>query len=59
MMKINAARCPQNHRCPAMSVCQFGAITQKGFGLPEIDQDKCQHCLSCVSFCPRRAIIDE
>jgi ferredoxin len=56
MIKIEAKRCPQNHRCPAIKVCPSGAITQKGVGLPEVDQDKCTQCLSCVSFCPMGAI---
>ena len=59
MIKIDAKRCPQNHRCPSIRVCQFGAITQQGYGLPEIDQDKCKQCLTCVDFCPMRAIKDE
>jgi ferredoxin len=58
MIKIDAKRCPQNHRCPAMRVCQFEAITQKGYGLPEVNLDKCQLCLTCVDFCPMGAIKD-
>jgi len=50
-------RCPQNHKCPAIKVCPVGAITQKGFGLPAIDKDKCTECGECTDFCPMRAII--
>ena len=58
MIKINAKRCPQNHPCPAVKVCKFKAITQKGVGLPEVDQEKCTMCLTCVKFCPMGAIQD-
>jgi ferredoxin len=59
MIKIDAQRCPQNHRCPAIQVCQFEAITQKGYGLPAVNQDSCQQCLKCVDFCPMHAIKNE
>ena len=59
MIKINPTRCPQNHRCPAIRVCQFDALTQNGNGLPEVDQGKCTLCLTCVSYCPMGAIGDE
>jgi ferredoxin len=59
MIKVDGKLCPQNHHCPAIKVCQFEAITQKGSGLPEIYQDKCQLCLNCVDFCPMGAIRDE
>ncbi len=59
MIKISANICPQNHRCPAIRECQFEAITQKGNCLPEINQDRCQLCLTCVDFCPMRAIKNE
>lgn len=53
---VDSARCPQNHACPAVRVCPVGAITQKGYGLPEIDQQKCICCKKCIKFCPMRAI---
>ncbi len=59
MIKIDARRCPQNHRCPAIRVCPFDAITQKGNGLPEVDPEKCTLCLTCTSYCPMGAIKDE
>lgn len=55
MVAIDAARCPQNHPCPSIPVCPAGALTQKGFGLPEVDADKCIDCGKCVAFCPRGA----
>ena len=59
MINVNSKRCPQNHRCPALRVCQFDAISQNGFGLPQIDHDKCSECGTCVSFCPMGAIGEE
>jgi len=59
MIKVNAKRCPQNHRCPAVRVCNFGALSQTGYGLPEVDQDNCTLCQKCVNFCPMGAISNE
>jgi len=56
MLSINSKRCPQNHRCPAIKVCPSGAISQKGNELPVIDSNLCTECMTCVSFCPTRAI---
>ena len=53
---IHKERCPQNHRCPAINKCPVGAISQDGYELPVIDQDKCIHCSKCVMFCPMQAI---
>jgi ferredoxin len=58
MIKIDAQRCPQNHRCPAIGACPSEAIIQQGNGLPRVDQDKCTLCQTCVSFCPMGAIKD-
>jgi ferredoxin len=56
-MKVDPDKCPQNHPCPAISVCKVTAISQIGFGLPAIDNEKCIDCGKCVTFCPRKAII--
>ena len=56
MLTVNASRCPQNHKCPAIKVCPVRAITQEGFGLPKIDQEKCIICKKCIQFCPMKAI---
>jgi len=41
---VEKTRCPQNHACPAIKVCPAGAINQKGYNAPVIDQDKCIKC---------------
>jgi len=55
-MKINEHRCPANHPCPAVRVCPVKAISQKGFGLPIINNAVCINCGKCIKFCPMRAI---
>lgn len=52
-MKVDAKRCPQNHRCPV------GAISQDGFGLPVINEEVCVQCANCVMFCPMRAMEED
>ncbi len=55
-LTINASRCPQNHRCPAISVCPKQAISQKNpFSLPLIDDSKCIVCGKCIRYCPMDA----
>lgn len=56
MIKIDKNICPQNHPCPAVMVCPFGAMTQNGFSAPIIDQEKCTSCGKCERFCPMGAI---
>lgn len=56
-MIVDANRCPQNHRCPAISVCPKQAITQKSmFSLPVVEDEKCIVCGKCVRYCPMGAI---
>ena len=55
-ISVNKNSCPQNHRCPSIRVCPVGAITQKGFEAPMIDNEKCIKCKKCVMFCPMGAI---
>jgi len=55
-LKINPKACPQNHRCPMLRVCPVGAISQEGYGLPIIDEEKCLECGKCASFCPMHAV---
>lgn len=55
-VNIEKHRCPQNHRCPAISVCKFGALSQEGFNAPTIDEDKCTDCGKCSRFCPMGAL---
>ena len=54
-MKVNPKKCPQNHPCPAIRVCPTKAISQQGYGLPQVDDNKCTNCGKCVSFCPMNA----
>lgn len=53
---VNKRRCPQNHPCPSVKVCPYGALTQQGFSAPIVDMDKCVGCGKCVKFCPMRAL---
>ncbi|MFY9173839.1 MAG: 4Fe-4S binding protein [Peptococcia bacterium] len=52
---VDKQRCPQNHRCPAIKVCPVNAISQEGYSLPTIDEDKCIVCKKCMKFCPMKA----
>ena len=53
---VNARKCPQNHKCPAIAVCPEGAIRQRGiFSLPNIDEKLCIMCEKCVKSCPKGA----
>ena len=52
MIVVNAARCPQNHRCPTLRVCPTGALQQEGFNAPFIDQELCIECGKCAFSCP-------
>jgi Fe-S-cluster-containing hydrogenase component 2 len=55
-LTVNAAKCPQNHRCPSIAVCPHGAITQKdNHSLPVIDPAKCVLCGRCIRHCPKGA----
>ncbi|MBN1533635.1 MAG: 4Fe-4S binding protein [Spirochaetes bacterium] len=56
MIAIHKDRCPQNHRCPLVSRCPADAISQSGFGLPVIAQERCLQCGLCVDICPTGAV---
>jgi Fe-S-cluster-containing hydrogenase component 2 len=58
-IKINPVACPQNHKCPIIFYCPAGAISQDGYGLPKIDEEKCTNCGKCVKMCPTRAMYIE
>lgn len=58
-LKVVTEKCPQNHPCPSVSVCPVGALSQKGFAAPEVDQDKCVRCGKCAAFCPKKALVIE
>lgn len=56
VLAVNKARCPQNHPCPSVRVCPAGALSQKGYGAPVVDQSKCTKCGKCVRYCPKLAL---
>jgi ferredoxin len=56
MISINPDTCPQNHRCPLLRICPVGAISQDGYGLPVIDEEKCIVCGKCTKYCPMKAV---
>jgi len=56
-LTISPLACPQNHRCPIIQVCPVGAISQNGYGLPVIDEEKCIECGKCTKHCPMRAVV--
>lgn len=37
---VDKNRCPQNHPCPSVRVCPVGALIQKGFDAPQVDEIK-------------------
>ena len=56
-LKIDPRICPQNHRCPLLSICPQEAISQIGYdGLPVIDASKCTECEECVKQCALGAV---
>jgi len=55
MIKIIKERCPQDHPCPLIRICQQKAISQKGFDAPEVDNKKCIECMLCVQKCGYKA----
>jgi ferredoxin len=58
-LTVNPHACPQNHRCPMIQYCPVDAISQKGYGLPVIDEEKCIHCGKCAKICPMGAVVSK
>ncbi|MDY0288167.1 MAG: 4Fe-4S binding protein [Sphaerochaeta sp.] len=56
---VRTSRCPQNHRCPSVASCPFGALSQKGNRAPVIDYSKCTACGKCTRYCMPRALVME
>ena len=56
-LKILIENCPQNHKCPAVDICPVNALSQNGFGVPVIDENKCIRCGKCSNFCPKKALV--
>lgn len=59
IVKVITEKCPQNHKCPAVSVCPVGALSQKDFEAPTVDGEKCIGCGQCSDFCPMKALVLE
>jgi ferredoxin len=55
-IKVVQTRCPQNHPCPAVRVCPFGALKQVEFNAPTVDESLCTSCGKCAKFCPMGAL---
>ncbi len=56
-VKVIKERCPQNHPCPSVRICPFGALSQEGNSAPTVDKSKCTNCGKCVRFCPKGALV--
>ena len=54
---IKTENCPQNHKCPAVTICPVGALSQTAFQAHVIDHDKCIRCGKCSTFCPKKALV--
>ncbi len=52
---VEARRCPQDHRCPAIRFCPVDAISQTGHDAPVVDNEKCISCGKCFRVCPYAA----
>jgi len=48
---VQSQYCPQNHRCPTLSVCPAGALKQQEYQAPTIDSETCIECGGCVASC--------
>lgn len=53
---VIAAKCPQNHKCPAVRACPVKAISQERLAAPEVDNDLCTDCGRCTQVCPTGAL---
>ncbi|MBF0360646.1 MAG: 4Fe-4S binding protein [Oligoflexia bacterium] len=58
-IKIDKQKCPQDHKCPAVSSCPEEALLQDKFEAPRVDVSKCILCKVCVDVCPKGAIHEE
>lgn len=58
-LKVLEKNCPKKHKCTAVKICPVGAITQKDFDVPKIDQKKCIKCGKCTLVCPKKVFVME
>ncbi len=56
-LQVIQDNCPKNHSCPAVKVCPVGALLQKDFEAPTVDNEKCIRCGKCSNFCPKKALV--
>ena len=56
-LNIIIENCPQNHKCPAVSICPVGALSQRDFDAPTVDYSKCIRCGKCTNFGPKKALV--
>jgi Fe-S-cluster-containing hydrogenase component 2 len=57
VLVVKKSRCPQNHRCPSVAACPTGALSQKGFAAPVINEKRCTSCGKCTRYCFPRALV--
>ena len=55
---VGKNRGPQNLRCPLIALCTRQAISQVGFGVSQIDAEKCIGCGKCVRSCFKQAVCE-
>jgi ferredoxin len=53
---VRESLCPQNHSCPSVRVCPVGALSQRGYAAPIVDESKCTNCGRCTKRCPMGAL---
>jgi ferredoxin len=57
-VKVNECLCPQYHICPAVDACPVGALSQQGFGVPQLDTEKCIDCGLCIRVCTMHVFME-
>jgi Fe-S-cluster-containing hydrogenase component 2 len=58
MINVIKEQCPQDHPCPLINACPAGAISQSGWGAPNVDFRKCIECGICSNSCPHHALVN-
>lgn len=55
-VQVIHSSCPQNHPCPSVRVCPFGALVQSGYQALSVNLEKCTGCGKWFRFCPMGAL---